>query len=119
MSIGLFSSHSRKRHNGIFNAPVDDQLSEIRDDIAKLAHLLSKRGSEASRDARAKAHDARDHVQDGLGDLMESGEQLLADLRRRYASTETQVRDTVREHPLATLGAAAAVGLLIAAMLRR
>jgi ElaB/YqjD/DUF883 family membrane-anchored ribosome-binding protein len=48
-----------------------------------------------------------------------SGEELLADLRGRYAGTEKQVRHAVREHPIATLGAAALIGLAVAALLRR
>ncbi|KQY15253.1 DUF883 family protein [Rhizobium sp. Root482] len=117
MAAGLFSG-ARKR-NGFLDAPIEDQISDIRDEMAALAKMLSKHGSNASSDVRAKAHDARDHVESGVYDLLESGEQLLSELRNRYASTEKQVRHTVREHPLATLGAAAAVGLLIAALVRR
>lgn len=50
---------------------------------------------------------------------MESGEQMLSDLRGRYADTEREVRRTIREHPLATLGTAAVIGLIAAALLRR
>ncbi len=120
MATGLFSSSRTKKHNGGFlDTPVEDQISEIRNDIAALAKLLSQRGSDASSDVRSRAHDVRDHAEAGLHDLLSNGEQLLSELRSRYASTEKQVRHTVREHPVATLGAAAVVGIFLAALLRR
>ncbi|WEZ82823.1 hypothetical protein P6U16_17765 [Rhizobium sp. 32-5/1] len=80
---------------------------------------MSKRSAEASSDVRSRAHDVRDQAEAGLHDLLSNGEQMLSDLRARYASTEKQVRHTVKEHPLATLGAAALVGVVIASLLRR
>ena len=117
MATGLFSGSSAKKR--FVDAPIEDQINELRDEIASLAKLLSQRGAEASKDVRTKAHDAREQAEASLYDLIENGEQLFADLRSRYALTERQVRHTVRDHPFATLGAAAAVGLLIAALLRR
>ncbi|OBZ92508.1 hypothetical protein ADU59_25990 [Pararhizobium polonicum] len=128
MATGLFSGSSAKKR--LVDAPIEDQISEIRDEIASLAKLLSQRGAEASKDVRAKAaeatkdvrakaHDARDQAEAGLHDLIENGEALFAELRGHYAATEKQVRHTVRKHPVATLGAAAALGLLVAALIRR
>jgi ElaB/YqjD/DUF883 family membrane-anchored ribosome-binding protein len=117
MATGLFSGSSAKKR--FVDAPIEDQITELRDEIASLAKLLSQRGAEASKDVRTKAHDAREQAEASLYDLIENGEQLFADLRSRYALTERQVRHTVREHPVATLGAAAALGLLIAALIRR
>jgi len=117
MATGLFSGSSARKR--FVDAPVEDQINELRDEIASLASLLSQRGSEASKDVRTKAQDAREHTEASLHDLIENGEQLFAELRSRYALTEKQMRHTVREHPVATLGAAAALGLLIAALIRR
>lgn len=117
MATGLFSGSSAKKR--FVDAPIEDQINELRDEIASLAKLLSQRGADASKDVRTKAHDAREHAEASLQDLIENGEQLFAELRDRYALTEKQVRHTVREHPVATLGAAAALGLLIAALIRR
>ncbi|WP_455270641.1 hypothetical protein [Rhizobium herbae] len=129
MATGLFSS-AKKRNGSVLDTPIEDQISEIRDEIASLAKLLSQRGahastdmrsraSEASKDVRERARDARDHAEAGLQDLLENGEALFAELRSRYSVTEKQVRRTVRQHPVATLGAAAALGLLVAALIRR
>jgi ElaB/YqjD/DUF883 family membrane-anchored ribosome-binding protein len=127
MATGLFSGNARKR---VLETPLEDQISEIRDEIASLARLLSQRGadtakearsraSDASKDVRSRAYDARDTAEAGLNDLIANGEQLLSELRDRYAVTEKQVRQTVRQHPVATLGAAAALGLLVASLIRR
>lgn len=129
MATGLFSG-AKKRNGSLLDAPIEDQISEIRDEIASLAKLLSQcgadaskdvrsRASEASKDVRERAYDARDQAEAGLQDLLENGEALFAELRSRYSVTEKQVRQTVRQHPVATLGAAAALGLLVAALIRR
>ena len=129
MATGLFSG-AKKRNGSLLDAPIEDQISEIRDEIASLAKLLSQRGadaskdvraraSEASKDVRERAHDVRDQAEAGIQDLLENGEALFAELRSRYSVTEKQVRQTVRQHPVATLGAAAALGLLVAALIRR
>lgn len=119
MATGLFASSTKKRDSAFFNGSVEDQLSEIRDDIAALSKILSKRGAQASRDVGAKAQDIRGHAEAGLGELRDQGEVLLAELRDRYAIAEKQVRQNVREHPIATIGAAAAIGVLLAIVLRR
>lgn len=117
MATGLFSGSSAKKR--FVETPIEDQISELRHELASLGKMLSKRGSQASGEVKSRAVDARDHAEAGLHDLLENSEQLLSDLRDRFAVTERQVRHTVREHPVATLGAAAAVGLLIAVLISR
>ncbi|APG85414.1 DUF883 family protein [Sinorhizobium americanum] len=120
MATGLFSgSGSRKRNGGAVDASIEDQLHDLREDVAQLMALIADRGVAASREAKAKARSTRKQAESELQDLLESGEELLSDLRGRYADTEKQVRRAMREHPLATLGAAAAIGLIAAALLRR
>lgn len=120
MSMGLFNGSSRRsRSRGLFGGSVDHQLSDIRDDIAHLASVIAKRGDKASRNVSARAHDLRGQAESGLGDLMGTAEHLVADLRHRYGDTGREVSRTVRRHPVATLSAVAAVGLIAAALLRR
>lgn len=120
MATGLFSSSTNRKHNGgSIDGSIEDQLREIRDDIGKLVSLIADRGVAASEDAKAKARNVRSQAEADLQDLMASGEQMLSDLRSRYGDTEREVRRAVREHPIATIGAAAALGLILAALLRR
>ncbi|NHT78292.1 hypothetical protein G8E10_21535 [Rhizobiaceae bacterium CRRU44] len=119
MSLGLFSSSSSRKRKHLLGGAIEDQLSDLRSDIASLANLVSKRGSKASHTLSSRASDVRGQAENGLSDVMDGAEQLLSDLRHRYASTERQVRHTVREHPLATVGAIAALGIAIIALSRR
>lgn len=122
MASGLFSgsnSRSSKRNGVLADTSIEDQISELRGDMAALVALLADRGADASKQARSKAHDVRDQAEAGIQDLLATGEELLGDLRSRYAGTEKQLRTAVREHPFATLGTAALIGLIAAALLRR
>ncbi|MFB2550110.1 DUF883 family protein [Ensifer soli] len=119
MATGLFSTSPKKRNGAFLHDSVEDQIAEIRHDIAALARLLSDRGNAAGKDVKAKAQQARAGAEAGIGDLLAHGEQLIDDLRDRYAGTERQVVATVRRHPIATIGAAAALGILVASLLRR
>ncbi|PDT84651.1 DUF883 family protein [Sinorhizobium sp. BJ1] len=120
MATGLFSSSSSRKRNGeAADASIEDQLNDIREDIAQLVSLIADRGIAASRDAKSKARSTREQAESDLQDLLASGEQMISDLRRRYAGTEREVRRAVREHPVATFGVAAAIGLIAAALLRR
>lgn len=119
MSFGLFSSSSSRRRQHRLSGAVEDQLSDLRSDIASLAQLVSKRGSKAGSMLSSRAHDVRGQAESGFADVMDGAEHLLSDLRHRYASTERQVRHTVREHPLATVGALAAIGIAVLALSRR
>jgi ElaB/YqjD/DUF883 family membrane-anchored ribosome-binding protein len=119
MSLGLFSSSSSRKRRHILGGQIDSQLSDLRSDIASLAQLVSKRGSHVGNRVASRAQDVRGQAEGGFSDVMDGAEQLLSDLRHRYASTERQVRHTVREHPLATLGAVAALGIAVLALSRR
>ncbi|MDO9414972.1 glycine zipper domain-containing protein [Pararhizobium sp.] len=119
MANGLFSSNTKKKANEALNFSLEEQIEQIRSDISSLAKVLSDRGAETSKEVKARARDARDTAEAGFSDLLANSEDLIADLRSRYASTEKQIRDNVREHPLATIGIAAAAGILLAALLRR
>ncbi|MBD8556574.1 DUF883 domain-containing protein [Rhizobium sp. CFBP 8762] len=120
MATGFFSQLEKKaKRNGLIDSSVEHQISQLRGDISKLAKALSARGSDASSEVQSRAKSVRNQAESGLHDLWANSEDILSDLRSRYSDTERQVRHTVREHPLATLGAAAAVGLVIAALLRR
>jgi ElaB/YqjD/DUF883 family membrane-anchored ribosome-binding protein len=120
MATGLFSSSTTKRHNGgSREGSIEDQLHEIREDIGKLVTLITDRGLAASEEAKAKARGAARAMSEAdLQDLLASGEQMLSELRSRYANTK-EVGRVMREHPIATLGTAAAIGLVAAALLRR
>lgn len=61
----------------------------------------------------------RDQASAGYDELMARSEDLLRELQDGYLRGANEVRDTVRKHPIATVGAALAFGLVLAFLARR
>lgn len=132
MATGLFSSRSKSLRNGLHDdaQAVEEQIAELRDEIASLAKLLASDASDGASGLRKKAravkaqasdaaHDLKDRAQGDIRDMIAAGEDILAEFQTRYQDSGRRARKAVKEHPLATLGVAAAAGFLLAALLRR
>ena len=114
MSYSIFQS-GRSRRNGTFHnleSGIEEQVEALRDELAELTRLVVKN----SRHQREKI---RSQAGAGYEELLSLSEDLLRELQHGYERGTTEMRDTVRKHPLATLGAAAAFGLAIAFLARR
>lgn len=111
----LFPSRSRSRISKVGDA-LEDQLEALRDELAALSSTLGRRVPAEARGLSREASRGFDH-------LVASGEDLYRLLRRAYRSNGApltrDVTRTVRRHPLATLGAAAATAVLVAWLVRR
>ncbi len=125
MASGMFS-RGKDRTVSETAATIEDQIAELRDQISSLAKLVAQDvadGTESARDRfsmfRRNARKAGSDASDSLEELIASGEEILAELTARYKDTGREVRRTVKDHPFATLGAAALAGFVIAAILRR
>ncbi|MDF1633564.1 hypothetical protein [Mycoplana sp. MJR14] len=125
MASGMFS-RGKDRTVSETAATIEDQIAELRDQISSLAKLVAQDvadGTESARDRfsmfRRNARQAGSDASDSLEELIASGEEILAELTARYKDTGREVRRTVKDHPFATLGAAALAGFVIAAILRR
>lgn len=114
MASSIFSSSRRTRNGTIerIEESVEDQLESLRSEIAALTGLIQKTGTRKGRKIKAQA-------EAGLDDLLSSSEELLDELRDGYMRGSTELKRTVRKHPLATVGAAAAFGLVLALLARR
>jgi ElaB/YqjD/DUF883 family membrane-anchored ribosome-binding protein len=132
MATGLFSTRSKSIRNGLRDEAqaVEAQIAELREEIASLAHLLASDASSGASGIRKKAravksqasdaaHLLKDRAEGDFRDVIAAGEEILAELQGRYRDTGKKARKAVHEHPLATLGIAAAAGFLLAALLRR
>ncbi|MDX3927103.1 MAG: hypothetical protein QHC90_15010 [Shinella sp.] len=129
MATGIFQSRNgRSRRNSIRAEAdnIEDQLAQIRDDIAALAKVVARDASSGVSEARSKLDAVREkvgglkgHAEADFRDLIASGEEILSDIRARYRDSGRHVRETVKEHPLATIGTAVAAGFILAALLRR
>ncbi|WP_411035650.1 glycine zipper domain-containing protein [Shinella sp. BYT-45] len=132
MATGLFSSRSKSLRNGLHAEAqaVEDQIAELREEIASLARVLANDASSGAGGIRKKAravkaevsdaaHGLKDRAENDIRDMIAAGEDILADLQARYQDSGRKARKAVHDHPLATLGVAAAAGFLLAALLRR
>lgn len=109
---------------------IEDQIAQIRDDIAALAKIAARDASSGASRVRDKADavrgrlqdkadDLKGHAQSDIQSLISTGEDIIADISERYHNSGKEVRRTVREHPVATLGTALVAGFILAALLRR
>lgn len=132
MATGLFSSRSKKPRNGLHEEAqsVEDQIADLRGEIAALARVLAneassgagsirKKASAAKAEASDAAHDLKDRAENDIRDMISAGEDILAELQARYQDSGRKARQAVHDHPLATLGIAAAAGFVLATLLRR
>lgn len=132
MANGLFSSRSKSVRNGLHDEAqaVEEQIAELREEIASLTRLLASDASSGASSIRKKAravkaqasdaaHDIKDRAETDIRDMIAAGEDILADFQERYRDSGRRARKAVHDHPLTTLGVAAAAGFVIAALLRR
>ncbi|AYG68265.1 MULTISPECIES: DUF883 family protein [unclassified Rhizobium] len=115
MATSILHSMRGKRNGGSLRdveASIEEQIESLREEVAAFAKLISESGAKQSRKLRTSA-------ESGFDDLTVRGEELLRDLQRGYAIGSREMRRTVRQHPVATIGAAAAFGLAVALLLSR
>ncbi|MBB3654996.1 ElaB/YqjD/DUF883 family membrane-anchored ribosome-binding protein [Rhizobium sp. BK650] len=113
MAYSLFQS-SRRRNGALRNleTSIEDQIEALREELAELTHVLGKT-------SRHQGEKLRSQASASYEDILGRGEDLLKELQQSYMRSAGEVRNTVRRHPLATVGAAAAFGLLLAMFARR
>ncbi|NLS15413.1 DUF883 family protein [Rhizobium sp. P40RR-XXII] len=115
MATSILHSVRGKRNGSSLQdveASIEQQIESLREEVAAFAKLVSDNSAKQSRKLRASA-------ESGFDDLTVRGEELLRDLQRGYARGSREMRRTVRQHPVATIGAAAAFGLAVALLLSR
>lgn len=132
MANGLFSSRKKSLRDGLDDEAqaIEDQIAELREEIATLARVFASDAASGANGIRKKAravkseasdaaHGLKDRAEHDLRDMISAGEDILADFQARYQDSSRKARKAVHDHPLATLGIAAAAGFVIAALLRR
>ncbi|MFC5757691.1 DUF883 family protein [Rhizobium sp. GCM10022189] len=116
MAYSLFhSSRSRRSRNGALHnleTGIEEQIEALREELAELTHVLGKT-------SRHQGEKLRSQASASYEDILGRSEDLLRELQQSYLRGASEVRSTVRRHPLATVGAAAAFGLLVAMLARR
>ncbi len=91
---------------------IEANIERIRGDIASLAGSLKQYGAGKSEEYKAKATATGQ-------DLSKMSQDALNDLSAELANYERAFVSEVRRHPLQSIGIAAGVGFLLAALWRR
>jgi ElaB/YqjD/DUF883 family membrane-anchored ribosome-binding protein len=114
MATSLLQSIRGKRNSAFedIEATIEDQVENLRDEIAALTKLISKNSATQTKKFRSQA-------ENGYEDLITRGEDVLKQLQDGYSRGTTELRATVRRNPTAAIGTAAAIGLVIALLARR
>ncbi|MBB6484107.1 YqjD family protein [Rhizobium lusitanum] len=115
MAASIFHSARSKRNGSNLHdveASIEDQIESLREEVAAFAKLIGESGAKQGKKLRASA-------ETGFDDLTARGEELLHELQRGYTKGSREVRRTVRQHPVATIAAAATFGLAVALLLSR
>ncbi|MDE1996074.1 MAG: DUF883 family protein [Rhizobiaceae bacterium] len=115
MAQSILQSVKGKRNGSSLHdieTSIEDQIETLRGEIAAFAKMIGENGAKQSQTVRARAESS-------FEDLAARGEDLLHEIQRGYARGSREMRRTVRQHPVATLGAAAAFGVAFALLLSR
>ncbi|MEZ2220056.1 hypothetical protein [Rhizobium sp. RCC_161_2] len=115
MATSILQSAKAKRNGSSLHdmeTSIEEQIANLRSEIAAFAKIVGESSAKQGETMRARA-------ETGLEDLTARGEELLRELQHGYAKSSREVRRTVQQHPVATIGAAAAFGLAIALLLSR
>jgi ElaB/YqjD/DUF883 family membrane-anchored ribosome-binding protein len=106
----------RSRRNGgtlhNIESTIEEQIESLREEIAALTKIAGKQ-------SRKSSDRMRYHAAASYDDLLSRSEDLMHELQESYLRGANEVRNTVRRHPIATIGAAAALGLVLALLARR
>lgn len=90
---------------------LQEQIEQLKQDIASIAATISQLGQQKLRDAKRDASQA-------YAEALEHGENTMTELKSCAQNIEDQLLETVRERPIASLATAFGVGYLLA-ILRR
>lgn len=107
------SASQRQRRPSNIEATIEDQIASLQDEIAALTKMVGKSSRKQSEKLTAQAAS-------GYEDLVARSEDLLRDSQDGYLRGASEVRATpFARTPVATIGAAAAFGLVVALPARR
>ncbi|MBW9117812.1 DUF883 family protein [Rhizobium cauense] len=107
----------RSRRNGSgtlhnIESTIEEQIESLREEIAALTKIAGKQ-------SRKSGDRLRYQAAAGYDELLSRSDDLIHELQEGYLRGANEVRNTVRRHPVATIGAAAAFGLVLALLARR
>ncbi|MEZ5840778.1 MAG: DUF883 domain-containing protein [Hyphomicrobiales bacterium] len=116
MSVTGFSNDKiTQKINGrtdVTAATIEEQVSELRGEIAALAGSIASYGQNRAEKLKGKAADAGARIAG-------SSEEMLKAVRGELSGYERLARRRIREKPLQAVGIAAGIGFVLALLSRR
>lgn len=90
---------------------LEDQVSQLQDDIKAIAATLARLSNEKVNEARAVAKSEAHHLQ-------RQAEHVIEDVQDQASAIEKQIKDTIREKPLTAVASAVGIGFILALLSR-
>jgi ElaB/YqjD/DUF883 family membrane-anchored ribosome-binding protein len=106
------ASSAKNAEEAVSAQDIEESIARIRGDIAELAGALKSYGAGKSSEYRSRASAATD-------DLSRKSQDALNELTTELQGYEKALTEEIRRRPLQSLGIAAGIGFLIAALVRR
>ncbi|MDR3473877.1 MAG: DNA gyrase subunit B [Devosia sp.] len=91
---------------------LEDQLSQLQDDVKAIAASLSKL-------SESKISAARSNAKAQYNSIVKSGQSVADEVTDQMSAYEGQLVEAIRERPLTAVAGAIGVGFLIALLSRR
>ncbi|WP_137152935.1 DUF883 family protein [Devosia sp. FKR38] len=90
---------------------LEDQISQLQNDLKSIAATLSKLTGE-------KVTEARDVAKTELRHIQRQSQHVIDDVQDQASVVEKQIKDTIREKPLTAVAAAVGIGFILALLSR-
>ena len=90
---------------------LEDQVSQLQNDLKAIAATLSKLSSE-------KVSEATDTAKNELRHIQRQGQHVIEDVQDQASVMEKQLKDTIREKPLTAVATAVGIGYVLALLSR-
>lgn len=92
-------------------AQLEDQVSQLQDDIKAIAATLARISNEKVSEVREVAKSEARHLQ-------RQGQHVVEDVQEQASALEQQLKDTIREKPLMAVASAVGIGFILALLSR-
>jgi len=91
---------------------LEDQVTQLQNDIKAIASTLARLSNE-------KVAEAREVAKSEVKNLQQQSQHVIDDVQEQAGALEEQLKDTIREKPLAAVATAIGVGFVLALLSRR
>ncbi len=121
--IGMKDLPDKAAQERVQHERLEKDVAAVKNDISALAEqitdALNSFAGSAQKQARRGYKQARANVDSAVGDISERGSAVMGAAQNAATSIEETLEDVITQRPLATVGLALGLGLLIGMTWRR